>query len=175
MAARKPLFTAHSGRKRALIPRKLFCVPEQPLAGGGRWRYCPGGPFPLLRKASAAAVHPHRHGPAGHSLSCLAAQAALHNVPPRDPGTAARSGSVVASVAHPTRVSAQGVTTGVPASPSLLSASPRGTATHTKAGGKKGSCPSYKLLYHPSWLPSLLPPPLCPCPSMKVTWPHSWY
>lgn len=34
VAARKPLFTAHSGRKRALIPRKLFCVPEQPLAGG---------------------------------------------------------------------------------------------------------------------------------------------
>lgn len=63
------------------------------------------------------------------------------------------------------------------ASSSLLSASPRGTATHTKAGGKKGTSLLYQLLDHPSWtcwLPFLLPPPLCPRPFTEVTWPHSW-
>lgn len=78
VAARKPLFTAHSGRKRALIPRKLFCVPEQ---SGGRW-YGPASPFPLLQTPVAAAVHQRRHSHVDPRLSCLAAHAAAGNVPP---------------------------------------------------------------------------------------------
>lgn len=64
VAARKPLFTAHSGRKRALIPRKLFCVPEQPRRGG-KVAVLPGGPFPLHQKATAQPCWRHGHrGPA---------------------------------------------------------------------------------------------------------------
>lgn len=76
-------------------------------------------------------------------------------------------------------------TSSVPASPSLLRASPRGVAAHTKAGRKKGdlprgkpALPSYKPLLCPGRtcrLPSLLPPPLCPCPCTEVAWPHCWY
>lgn len=56
--------------------------------------------------------------------------------------------------------------------PSLSASHSR--ATHTKAGGEKGTCPLHKLRSWTCWLPSLLPPPVCSCPSMEVTWPHSW-
>lgn len=71
VAARKPLFTAHSGRKRALIPRKLFCVPEQPLAGG-KVAVLPGRPFPAAAE--------------GHRCSGAPAQARIRGVQPFVPG-----------------------------------------------------------------------------------------
>lgn len=149
-AARKPLFTAHSGRKRAQIPRKLFCVPEQPRCRGGEG----GGAFPKASGLRGSSTDTHTDTHTGCSPRCPAALGCAL------PGTAAHWAPGWVG-ARPTPVSAPGV----PA---------RDAATHTKAGGKKATCPSDKLSGGTGCLPSLLPPPICPCPSVEVTWPRFW-
>lgn len=93
VAARKSLFTAHSGRKRALVPRKLFCVPEQ--LGGGVTGWLDLSRSSLQTALTAAAHRPSRRY-MGARLSRLVAHAAGGSVPLGPSGTQSLSGSEVA-------------------------------------------------------------------------------